>query len=385
MLTNSDVAELTEWRRMLHRFPEVSREEVETARQVVAALGPLKPDHVVTGLGGHGVAAVFEGAEAGPSVLFRSEIDALPIQELSDAAHRSTISGKGHLCGHDGHTTILMGLARLLSRKRPAKGRVILMFQPAEEDGSGAAAVTADPAFAPLRPDWAFSLHNMPGLAFGRSRLKAGVVNYASVGMKIALSGKTSHASEPEKGVSPGLAVARIIPALGALGALGPGGVLSDEFRLTTVTHVRMGEPAFGIAPGYAEIWVTLRTARDDRMAALRAAAETLAQDEAQAAGLNMAFSYDDEFVASVNDPDATAIMEHAMGVLGMAYDDRDLPMRGSEDFGRFGHGGTRSAMMFLGAGVETPALHNPDYDFPDSLIPVGTHLFHKIARDLLG
>lgn len=385
MLTNSDVAELTEWRRMLHRFPEVSREEVETARQVVAALGPLKPDHVVTGLGGHGVAAVFEGAEAGPSVLFRSEIDALPIQELSDAAHRSTISGKGHLCGHDGHTTILMGLARLLSRKRPAKGRVILMFQPAEEDGSGAAAVTADPAFAPLRPDWAFSLHNMPGLAFGRSRLKAGVVNYASVGMKIALSGKTSHASEPEKGVSPGLAVARIIPALGALGALGPGGVLSDEFRLTTVTHVRIGEPAFGIAPGYAEIWVTLRTARDDRMAALRAAAETLAQDEAQAAGLNMAFSYDDEFVASVNDPDATAIMEHAMGVLGMAYDDRDLPMRGSEDFGRFGHGGTRSAMMFLGAGVETPALHNPDYDFPDSLIPVGTHLFHKIARDLLG
>ncbi|MBP9952040.1 MAG: amidohydrolase, partial [Cypionkella sp.] len=132
-------------------------------------------------------------------------------------------------------------------------------------------------------------------------------------------------------------------------------------------------------------IWVTLRAARDDRMAALRAAAETLAQDEAQAAGLNMAFSYDDEFVASVNDPDATAIMEHAMGVLGMAYDDRDLPMRGSEDFGRFGHGGTRSAMMFLGAGVETPALHNPDYDFPDSLIPVGTHLFHKIARDLLG
>lgn len=382
MLTNSDVAELTEWRRMLHRFPEVSREEVETARQVVAALGPLKPDHVVTGLGGHGVAAVFEGGEAGPSVLFRSEIDALPIQELSDAAHRSTISGKGHLCGHDGHTTILMGLARLLSRKRPAKGRVILMFQPAEEDGSGAAAVTADPAFAPLRPDWAFSLHNMPGLAFGRSRLKAGVVNYASVGMKIALSGKTSHASEPEKGVSPALAVARIIPALGALG---PGGVLSDEFRLTTVTHVRMGEPAFGIAPGYAEIWVTLRAARDDRMAALRAAAETLAQDEAQAAGLNMAFSYDDDFAASVNDPEATAIMEHAMEVLGMAYDDKDLPMRGSEDFGRFGHGGTRSAMIFLGAGVETPALHNPDYDFPDSLIPVGTHLFHKIARDLLG
>ena len=187
MLSNSDVAELTEWRRLLHRFPEVSREEVQTARHVVAALGPLKPDQVLTGLGGNGVAAVFEAAVAGPSVLFRSEIDALPIHEISDAPHRSTIAGKGHLCGHDGHTAILMGLARLLSRKRPAIGRVILMFQPAEEDGSGAAAVTADPAFAPLRPDWAFSLHNMPGLAFGRSRLKAGVVNCASVGMKLSL------------------------------------------------------------------------------------------------------------------------------------------------------------------------------------------------------
>ncbi len=382
MLSNSDVAELTEWRRLLHRFPEVSREEVQTARHVVAALGPLKPDQVVTGLGGNGVAAVFEGSVAGPSVLFRSEIDALPIHEISDAPHRSTIAGKGHLCGHDGHTAILMGLARLLSRKRPAIGRVILMFQPAEEDGSGAAAVTADPAFAPLRPDWAFSLHNMPGLAFGRSRVKSGVVNCASVGMKIALSGKTSHASEPEKGISPGLAVARIIPALGALG---PGGVLSDEFRLATVTHMRMGEPAFGITPGYAEIWVTLRTTRDDRMAALRTAAEALAQDAAQAAGLNVAFSYDDDFAASVNDPEATAIMEHALEALAMAFDDSHLPMRASEDFGRFGHGGPRSAMMFLGAGVETPALHNPDYDFPDSLIPVGVQLFHQIARDLLG
>ena len=382
MLTNSDVAELTEWRRFLHRFPEVSREEAETARHVVAALAALKPDQVVTGLGGHGVAAVFEGAEVGPSVLFRSEIDALPIQELSNVAHRSTIPGKGHLCGHDGHTTILMGLARLLARKRPAKGRVILMFQPAEEDGSGAAAVTADPAFAPLRPDWAFSLHNMPGLAFGRSRLKSGVVNCASVGMKIALSGKTSHASEPEKGVSPGLALAQIIPALGALG---PGGVLSDAFRLATVTYMRMGEPAFGITPGYAEIWVTLRTTRDDRMAALRAAAEALARDAAQAARLTVAFSYHDDFAASVNDPEATAIMEHVMESLGMAYDDSDLPMRASEDFGRFGHGGTRSAMMFLGAGVETPALHNPDYDFPDILIPVGVQLFHRITRDLLG
>ena len=107
--------------------------------------------------------------------------------------------------------------------------------------------------------------------------------------------------------------------------------------------------------------------------------------EAAEAARLTVAFSYHDDFAASVNDPEATAIMEHVMESLGMAYDDSDLPMRASEDFGRFGHGGTRSAMMFLGAGVETPALHNPDYDFPDSLIPVGVQLFHRITRDLLG
>ena len=380
MLTNADIAELTALRRELHRFPDVSREEGPTAARIVAALAPLSPDQLMTGLGGHGVAAVFQGAAPGPTVLFRAELDALPIAELSDAPHRSTLPGKGHLCGHDGHMTLLMALGRLLSRQRPARGRVVLMFQPAEEDGSGAAAVTADPAFAAIRPDWAFAIHNLPGVPFGQARLAPGVVNCASQGLKITLQGKTAHASQPETGISPAGALSRLIPALTALG---PGGALAPGYRLVTVTHARLGAPAFGISPGEAELWVTLRTLEDAAMAALRDAATTLAETAATADGLTLALTTHDDFAASVNHPEATARVAAALDALSIPHSAADLPMRASEDFGRFGAAPTRSAMLFLGAG-DIPALHNPDYDFPDDLIPLGARIFHHIARDLL-
>lgn len=382
MLTNSDVAELTDWRRALHRLPEVSGQEAQTAATVVQALRGLGPDQIVTGLGGHGVAAVWEADNGGPTVLFRAELDALPIEELSDAAHRSTIVGKGHLCGHDGHMAILLGLARLISRRPLRMGRVILMFQPAEEDGSGAAAVIADPRYADLRPDWAFALHNMPGLPFGHTALTEGPVNCASLGLKIKLTGKTAHASLPETGVSPAQAVARLIPALAALGQ---GGALHPDYRLVTVTHARLGEPAFGIAPGEAEVWATLRTLTDEKMAALLHAATALATAEAQN-GLTVTFTQHDHFAASVNDAQATARLRAALDALHMPHDAGDLPMRGSEDFGRFGaEPETRGAMLFLGVGQTHPALHNPDYDFPDALIPIGARLFHKVLTDITG
>lgn len=382
MLTNADITELTDWRRALHRVPEVSGQEAQTAATVVQALRALHPDRIVTGLGGHGVAAVWEADADGPTVLFRAELDALPIEELSDAPHRSTIAGKGHLCGHDGHMAILLGLARLISRRPLQMGRVILMFQPAEEDGSGAAAVITDPRYDDLRPDWAFSLHNMPGLPFGHTALTTGPVNCASLGLKIRLAGKTAHASLPETGISPAQAVARLIPALSALGQ---GGALHADYRLVTVTHARLGEPAFGIAPGEAEVWATLRTLTDDKMAALLQAATALAMAEAQN-GLTVSLSQHDHFAASVNDVQATARLRAALDALHMPHDAGDLPMRASEDFGRFGaEPETRGAMLFLGVGQTHPALHNPDYDFPDALIPIGARLFHKVLTDLTG
>ena len=382
MLTNADLVELTALRRDLHRFPEVSRQEQATAARIATTLRALYPDQIVTGLGGHGVAAVFNGKAPGQTVLFRAELDALPITELSDAPHRSTLPGTGHLCGHDGHMVLLIGLARLISRNRPAKGRVVLMFQPAEEDGSGAAAVVADPAYAALRPDWAFAIHNLPGLPFGMGALTSGVVNCASQGLRIHLAGKTAHAAQPEAGISPANALSRLIPALSALGQ---GGALTPDYRLVTITHARLGAPAFGIAPGEAEIWATLRTTQDDLMAALRAAATDLVQTEARTAGLTASFTHHDDFAASVNHPEATAQLRHALDALAIPHSAGSLPLTASEDFGRFGHSGTKSAMLFLGAGTHHPALHNPDYDFPDDLIAPGTAIFHRLTRDLLG
>ena len=134
-----------------------------------------------------------------------------------------------------------------------------------------------------------------------------------------------------------------------------------------------------------AELWVTLRTMEDAGMAALRAEAVGMSEAAATAHGLTVAFETQDDFAASVNHPDATARIAAAMAALNMPQDEGDLPMRGSEDFGRFGQRGTRSAMLFLGVGEVHPALHNPDYDFPDALIQPGVAIFHRIARDLLG
>jgi len=380
-LTNRDLVELTAWRRKLHQQPEISNKEEKTAREVVDFLADTVPDKVLTGLGGHGVAAVYDSGQAGPTVLFRSELDALPIHELSGVAHASQVPGKSHMCGHDGHTTILAALGRQLGRQRPARGRVVLMFQPAEETGNGAACVVADPRFGEIAPDFAFSLHNLPGVPFGEVRLKAGVVNCASRGMRIVLEGKTAHSSMPETGVSPMPAVSKLMPQLPTLGR---GTFADDDFGMVTVTHCSMGEAVFGIAPGSAQVWATLRTRRDERMTYLCAAAEALAAKIAAEHGLSARHDYHEIFVASVNAPDAVEHLNRALDEEGVPRGEEALPMRASEDFGIFGHY-AKSAMFFLGAGERCPALHNPDYDFPDDLIPIGSRIFMRTARNLLG
>ena len=381
MLTNSDLIELTAFRRCLHTMPELSGEEVETARRITVALAPMKPTRVITGLGGHGVAAVFDSGVAGPTVLFRCELDALPIHEISGSQWRSEVDGKGHLCGHDGHMTMMLGFGRMLSRKPVARGRVVLMFQPAEEDGSGARAVVADPAFAQIAPDWAFAIHNEPGRPFGYVSTRVGLINCASQGLLIRLTGKTAHAADPQDGVSPASAVAKLIPALNALGQ---GGALDNDFKLVTITHVNVGEPTFGVAPADAVIYVTLRTAHDEPMADMVASARAITLGVATAEGLDVAFEVRDEFAASINDADATRVAMDAMDALKIPNGDFGLPMRASEDFGVFGWN-AKAAMLCLGVGGDYAALHNPDYDFPDDLIPIGVSIFDRIARDLLG
>lgn len=377
ILTAADLAELTAFRRDLHRRPEISGEEAATARAIADALPA--PDALVTGLGGHGVAAVYAGAAPGPTVLLRAELDALPIPDLSGVPHASRIPGKGHLCGHDGHSTILLGVARHLARRRPARGRVVLMFQPAEETGAGAAAVLADPALRGLEPDWAFSIHNMPGVPQGVAELPEGPANCASCGLRITLTGRTAHAAQPELGLSPAPALARLVPALAALGR---GGETRAGFTLATVTHLRLGEPAFGIAPAEGEIWVTLRSLDDAGLDAMLARAEALVRAEAEAAGLALTLTRHDHFAACANDAAAAAHLARALTAAGLRVEP-GAPIRASEDFGRF-RALAPTAMAFVGAGLDHPPLHAGAYDFPDDLIAPMVRMWAALVRDLL-
>lgn len=375
------MTDLVALRHDLHRQPELSGAEHRTAERIAAEMARLGPDRLLTGIGGTGIVAIFEGAAPGPRVMFRAELDALPITEAQGRAHRSQIEGRAHLCGHDGHMAILVGLAQRLAATRPAQGAVALLFQPAEENGAGAAAMLADPQMQALDFDYGFALHNMPGVAQGTALIRAGLMNCASVGMRVRLNGATSHAAEPEKARSPATALSQMIPALGALSS---GDLAGDDFGFVTITHLHMGEASFGITPGDAELWATLRATSDAGLVQLRDGATTLCHEAATRAGLEIAFDWQDDFAASVNDAQAAALLAKAARETGIAVSETGLPMRASEDFGRFG-AVARTAMILLGAGEDRPPLHAQDYDFPDALIAQGVALFDRLRHGLTG
>ncbi|GAA6193579.1 amidohydrolase [Phaeobacter sp. NW0010-22] len=378
-LSSEQVAYLIALRHALHRRPEISGEEQETAACISAELTKLGADRLWLNLGGHGVAAEFKGAAEGPTVLLRCELDGLPIREISELLYKSEIEGKGHLCGHDGHMVSMLGVGMRLAT-RPAKGRVILLFQPAEETGAGAKAVIEDPRWPEIRPDFAFAYHNVPGRPLGEIGLRAGPGNCASRGMQILLEGKSSHAAAPEDGFSPANAMANLMTALPALG----GGALGDDdFALSTLTHAVLGEPTFGIAPADGELRVTLRSMTNERMETLMADAQHLV--EQRTAGLAVQILWHDVFRSVVNDPTATEIARQSAQKMALAVHDMDIPMRWSEDFGRIGDDGAKGAMIYIGSGEDQPQLHNPDYDFPDTLVPIVTALFCDITYGLLG
>ncbi len=380
-MTPDRLAQLTALRRSLHQHPELSGQELETAKRMADELRRAGADTVVTDLGGHGVAAVFDSGTTGPTVAIRCELDGLPIKELSELPYVSTVPGKGHLCGHDGHMSMVLGVALALQELRATRGRVVLIFQPAEETGQGAKAIRDDPAFAKLAPDYVFSLHNLPGLELSEVELCQGPTNCASRGMRIALTGKTSHAAAPQDGVSPAGALSALIPELTRLGAAG---ALNADYALTTITHASLGEQTFGVAPGQAQLWVTLRTVSDDRMAKLIADSEALVQQVVKSENLSAEITYEDVFEACTNDAEAVTILAEACADQAVPCKLTNEPQRFSEDFGQFGKV-AKSAMFWLGAGRDHPQLHNPDYDFPDALIPVGTGVFLAAIRQVLG
>lgn len=376
-----DTAALIALRHRLHQYPELSGHERATAAHIVSWLETCAPDQIITGLGGHGVAAIFSGTASGPTVLFRCELDALPIMETGTVAWRSKQDGHGHLCGHDGHMAIMCGLARHLHKNPPKAGRIVLLFQPAEEDGAGARAVIADEKFSSIQPDYAFALHNLPGMPRHHIGIKSGPFNFASEGLAVKLAGRTSHASHPEDGISPAGAISALINSLPQLPqTLG----YSTEQALITLVHASLGVKAFGVAPGNGLVMATVRSINNDIQNELMDAAMANARHQAEQHRLSVEFSNGEKFAACTNNAVATAHVERATNALGLPLTPLQKPFRWSEDFGLFSDV-CQSALFVLGAGEHHPQLHNPDYDFPDELIPTGVSMFLEIARQLCG
>lgn len=358
------MTDLTAFRHALHRAPDLSGQEAATARTIRTALGATGPDMILDGLGGHGLAASYDGTAPGPTIVLRCELDALPIAEMAGRAHGSVIPGQAHLCGHDGHMAILVGVARYLGATRPARGRVVLLFQPAEETGAGGPAIACDPRFVALRPDMAFAMHNMPGLPLGSIAVAPGPAACASVGLDITLHGRTAHAGQPETALSPAPVIAALMDWVARFP---PAPQIGPDFRLATLCHASIGAPAFGIAPGDGRALVALRTAQDDALAALETECRALVDQIAAQAGLLVSYARHEAFPATFNAPDAAAIVARAAACLGLPRAPFGLPMRPSEDFGALSSL-CPVALFFLGAGEQTAPLHDPRYDFPDAL-----------------
>lgn len=371
--------ELINFRKQLHKFPELSGKENLTANRVIDFARRFHHAKIITKLGGEGVAIVFEGKETGKTVLIRCDLDALPIQEVNEFDYTSVYQNVSHKCGHDGHMAIVSGLVPLLVDEKIAKGKVVLLFQPAEETGEGANRVLQDPKFAGILPDYVFALHNLPGFPVHEIVVKENVFAFSSRGLIIKLKGNSSHAAEPEKGITPSLAVAELIQELTAL----PTMQIIKDFSLVTIIHAMIGERAFGTTPGYAELMATLRSKNEDDMRNIKKQATKLISSVALKHKLKYEIEWVEEFPATFNDPLCVNMIRSGALENQLSITEISEPFRWSEDFGHFTQK-FKGAMFGIGAGTGHPELHHPDYDFPDEIIVPGTKMFYSIIKEVL-
>jgi len=368
---------LTSFRRELHAHPELAHSEHATAERVVTFMQQFNPTEIVTGIGGTGVIVTFDSGVEGPTMLFRCELDALPITEVDVDGYASTTVGVSHKCGHDGHMAMIAGLGEALAERPLTRGVVHLLFQPAEETGTGAAAVLNDEAFSRFTPDFAVAIHNMPGFPMHSMVIKPGSITAAVRSFVVRFTGRVAHASEPEKGENPSLAVADLLREADAL-------VIADqhdpEFRLVTPVHVSIGSIAYGIAAGEGEVHFTIRTATNQGLADLQAVITAIAEHVAERDRLSVEIEVVEDFFANVNDPDVTERVRRAAESCGHDIITPEVGMRAGEDFGLFTER-FPCCLVLLGAGEEHLPIHNAGYDFPDELILTGVELFEQIVR----
>ncbi len=371
--------QITRLRKELHQYPELSGQEAATASRIVNFLEATQPTSIVGDIGGHGVVVVYDSGRPGPSIGFRCELDALPIEETNVFPHASHTPGVSHKCGHDGHMAIVAGIGLHCKEHPVRQGKLTLIFQPAEETGYGAQSMLDDAKMKGLLPANLFALHNIPGVEKGLITAKKGIVCPASEGLIMTLKGKTSHAGQPEKGNNPAPVISAI--QMQAQHLHDSRWKTAQRTKITTVM-INLGSKAFGVNPGDGCIAFTLRSDSNKELAIVKSELIDFAKNQCDSVGLSLSLESTDPFKAVVNDTAAFKKIETAVNAAGQPYEVSLSPFPWSEDFGRFSEV-TSTGFFGLGAGKGHPELHHDTYDFPDELIPIGTRLFLELGKEL--
>ncbi|RUW98336.1 MAG: amidohydrolase [Mesorhizobium sp.] len=374
--------EMTGWRRDLHAHPEFGFEEKRTAAFVAAKLREFGLDDVAEGVGGTGVVGTLQRGNGNRAIALRADMDALRISEQSTAPHRSGNPGLMHACGHDGHTAMLLGAAKLLAGEGGFDGTVRFIFQPAEEWGKGALAMLDDGLMQRFPFDEVFGLHNMPGLPVGHFETRAGPVMSAEDIFEIVLRGLGGHAARPHSGQETLVAACALVTSLQTIVSrrLSPA-----DIAVVSVTEL-ITDGTRNALPGFARVLGDARSFRPEVSAEIERQMRIIAEGIAAAYNVAAEVNYTREFVPLRNDAElvdaafaaATTVFEP--GNIAVARE----PMTASEDFARFlDH--VPGCFVFLGNGEGSAPLHNSSYDFNDDGLLFGVDFHVAIARQRLG
>jgi len=371
--------EIAEWRRDFHRNPELLFDVHRTAQVVAEKLKSFGCDEVVTGIGQTGVVAVIKGKRQGSGrvVGLRADMDALPIEEQTNLPYRSTVPGKMHACGHDGHTAMLLGAARYLTETRDFDGTAILIFQPAEEGGGGGREMVKDGMMERFGVQEVYGLHNMPGLPIGSFAVRPGPMMAAADRFLITVEGRGGHAAKPNETIDPVVASAQIISALQTIASRNCDPL---DSVVVSVTAVKAGE-AYNVIPQTAELKGTVRTLSKDMRILAEKRLREIVTGVAGAMGCTAVIDYELGYPVTFNNAEKTSFVAKVAGSL-VGSSNVDLavpPTMGSEDFS-FMLEERPGSYIFMGNG-DSAGLHHPAYDFNDRAIPVGVSYWASIVE----
>ena len=374
MLTDTQVKEIQKIRQTLHKYPELSGAESDTASFIKGYLDRFGADEIITGVGGEGLMGIYNGKapEKGKTLMVRAELDALAIREQTDLPYKSENAGVMHACGHDGHMAIVLGVGKWLNNNRPDIGRIILLFQPAEETGLGAGAMLQDEKLKKITIDRGIALHNLPGYKMNTVFIKEDTFASASVGLKIEFRGQSSHAAYPGEGINPALAISNLVQKLENVKKRA---LSHDRFRVLTVTYIKLGQPAFGINPGRGDMGVTVRAETDEGITEMIDDVKHELSSVISTFEGEVSVEQREPFSATINDREGVNMLLSVTDKFGVETQQLKDPFAWSEDFGEF-RKKCPITIFGLGAGENTPALHSEIYNFDDDLIPLGTALF---------